>query len=420
MSAPRTLGINGLGRIGKLTLWYHLGHGDFDRFVVNVGRPVGTSLQSVVEYIGKDSTYGPLHRFLYGHQGTRDIQVIDEATGLIRAHGKEIVVLREVRNPKEIPWRDHGVSLVVECTGKFRDPHADADDPKGALRGHLAAGARTVVQSSPFKSKLKGVPLPEDAAILIHGINHCDYDPGKHKLVSAASCTTTALAHMLQPLLARDLTRHMITAGMSTVHAVTNSQPVLDAVPGSGATDLRKTRSAMNNIVLTSTNAAKALEQVMPEIARIGFMADSVRIPTASVSLIILNVTFQSEALPDGTVSVDRDDINAIYQDAAEGEARGLLKYSEEQNVSADMLGEDAAVVIEAVETHTRTGFVDLRVPAGESSGAAATGTANGAPAYREHRIPLTHVKIFGWYDNEMGSYTYRLGELTGHVARSL
>ena len=153
MSAPRKLGINGLGRIGKLTLWYHLGHDDFDCFVVNVGRQVGTSLQSVVEYVSKDSTYGPLHRYLYGHQGKRDIEVVDEAAGLVRAHGKEIILLREARNPKDIPWRDHGVSLVVECTGTFRDPHADAEDPKGALRGHLAAGARTVVQSSPFKSK---------------------------------------------------------------------------------------------------------------------------------------------------------------------------------------------------------------------------------------------------------------------------
>jgi len=411
MSTPRTLGINGLGRIGKLTLWYHLGHDDFDRFVVNQGRPVGTSLESVIQYLSKDSTYGPLHRYLYGCTGKRDIEVVDEAAGIIRAHGKEIVVLREARNPKDIPWREHGVGLVVECTGTFRDPYADADDPKGSLRGHLAAGARTVVQSSPFKSKTKGVPLPEDTAILINGINHTDFDPGKHKVVSAASCTTTALAHMMRPLLVRDLTRHMITAGMSTVHAVTSSQPVLDAVPGSGATDLRKTRSAMNNIVLTSTNAAKALEQVMPEVARIGFMADSVRIPTASVSLIILNVTFQSETLPDGTVTIDRDAINAIYREAAEGEARGLLKYSEEQNVSADMLGEDAAVVIEAVETHTRTGFVDLEIPD--------TGPG-GETTRRQHRIPLTHVKVFGWYDNEMGSYTSRLGELTCHMAKCM
>jgi len=411
MSVPRRLGINGLGRIGKLTLWHHLGNDDFDSFVINQGRPVGTSLEAVVEYLSKDSTYGQLHRFLYGHKGVRDIEVVDEAAGIIRAHGKEIVVLRQARNPKDIPWREHGVSLVVECTGTFRDPYADADDPKGALRGHLAAGARTVVQSSPFKSKTKGVPLPDDTAILINGINHTDFDPAKHKVVSAASCTTTALAHMMRPLLARDLTRNMITAGMSTVHAVTNSQPMLDAVPGAGATDLRKTRSGMNNIILTSTNAAKALEQVMPEVARIGFMADSVRIPTASVSLIVLNATFQSETLPDGAVTVDRNAINAIYREAAEGEAKGLLKYSEEQNVSADMLGEDAAVVIEAVETHTRTGFVDIRVPESQP---------DGGNALREHRIPVTHIKVFGWYDNEMGSYTHRLGELTSHIARSM
>jgi glyceraldehyde 3-phosphate dehydrogenase len=410
MSTQRTLGINGLGRIGKLLLWYELGHDDFDRVVVNVGRQVGTSLDAVAQYLAKDSTYGPLHRFLYGQSGVRDISVVDEEHGLIRAYGKEIVVLRQARNPKDIPWRDHGVSLVAECTGTFRDPFAEPDAAKGSLRGHLAAGARVVVQSSPFKSKEKGVPLPDDAIILINGINHFQFEPGKHTLVSAASCTTTALAHMMRPLLDRDLTRHMITAGMSTVHAATNSQPVLDAVPAAGATDLRKKRGALGNVVLTSTNAAAALEQVMPEIGRIGFMADSVRIPTTTVSLIILNVTFQSEALPDGTVSVSREAINAIYREAAQGEARGLLEYSEEQNVSADMVGEDAAVIIEAAETHTRTGFVDLVLP--QSPG--------GAVSSEPVRVPLTHVKIFGWYDNEMASYTHRLGELTAHVAKSM
>ncbi len=406
MSAPRTVGINGLGRIGKLTLWYHLGNDDFDRIVVNVGRQVGTSLEAVAEYIGKDSTYGPLHRYLLGHKGRPGITVVDEAAGLLRIHGKEVVLLREARNPKDIPWRDQGVSVVVECTGKFRDPHTPVDDPKGSIRGHLAAGARVVINSSPFKDKTKGLPMPDDATILINGINHFQFDPGRHKVLSAASCTTTALAHMMRPLLDRDLTRNMITAGMSTVHAITSSQPVLDAVPAAGATDLRKTRCAMDNIILTSTNAAKALEQVMPEIANIGFMADSVRIPTATVSLIILNVTFQSETRPDGTVSVDRDVVNQIYRDASQGEAKDLLRYSEEQNVSADMMGEDAAVVIEALETHSRTGFVDLRLP------------DNGG--FRDYRLPVTHVKVFGWYDNEMGSYTYRLGELTVHVAKNL
>jgi glyceraldehyde 3-phosphate dehydrogenase len=409
MGGQRTLGINGLGRIGKLTLWHHLGNDDFDRIVVNVGRQVGTSLQSLVEYLSKDSTYGPLHRFLYGRAGVADMRVADEEKGLITAYGKELVVLREARDPKDIPWREYGVPLVVECTGRFRDPHAAADSPGGALRGHLAAGAWAVVQSSPFKLKQQGAAFPDDAAMLIHGINHFEFDAARHKVISAASCTTTALAHMMRPLLDRDLTSNMITAGMSTVHAVTNSQPLLDAVPKAGATDLRKTRGALSNVVLTSTNAAAALEHVMPEIATIGFMADSVRIPTASVSLIILNVTFQSVALPDGTVSVERDTINAIYREAGEGEAKGLLRYTDEQNVSADMLGEDAAVVIEGAETHTRTGFVDILVPCKTESGEPDT-----------VRMPLTHVKVFGWYDNEMGSYTYRLGELTTHVARSL
>jgi len=378
--------------------------------VINLGRQVGTSLDALAQYIAKDTTYGPLHRFLNGQSGVRDIEVVDEERGLISAHGKELVILRQARDPKDIAWRENGVALVVECTGTFRDPHAEPDEAKGAIRGHLIAGARVVVNSSPFKSKKKGVPLPEDAALFINGINEFEFDAAKHKVVSAASCTTTALAHMMRPLLERDLTKNMITAGMSTVHAVTPSQPVLDTVPKAGATDLRKSRGALGNVVLTSTNAAAALELVMPEIARIGFMADSVRIPTNSVSLIILNVTFQSEALADGTVSVGRDVVNAIYREAAQSEARGLLKYTEEQNVSADMLGEDAAVVIEAAETHTRTGFVDLKLPPGCSKD----------PQGDTVSIPLTHVKIFGWYDNEMGSYTHRLGELTAHVAKSM
>jgi glyceraldehyde 3-phosphate dehydrogenase len=122
-------------------------------------------------------------------------------------------------------------------------------------------------------------------------------------------------------------------------------------------------------------------------------------------------VTFQSETLPDGTIDVEREVINAIYRDAAQGEAQGLLVFSDEQNVSADMLGENAAVVIEGVETHTRTGFIDLKVPAQPGGGGVSRQTL---------RVPLTHVKVFGWYDNEMGSYTQRLGELTTHMAENM
>lgn len=400
MSDSRVLGINGLGRIGKLSLWRHIAGDDFDRIVVNVGRNVGKSLDDVVSYIEKDSTYGRLCHYLGGHKNQPDITVVSEEQGLIKAYGKEILILREARNPKDIPWRDEGVQVVVDCTGKFVDPNADADKPGGSLRGHLDAGARVVLQSSAFKAP-KGEQPAADSLMLIEGINDYLFDPTKHKLISAASCTTTALAHMMRPLLDHDLTERMVTACMSTVHAATNSQVVLDAVPGANAKDLRKTRGALGNVIITSTNAAAALEQVMPEIGRIGFMADSVRIPIQTGSLILLNVTFQNVANADGTVDVDRDAINEIFREA-EKTSDGLVRFSTRQNVSADMIGTDAAVTIESTETHSRTGFMNLRVNDDDV------------------RVALTHVKLCGWYDNELGSYTNRLAGLTAKVSRSL
>jgi len=187
MSGQRTLGINGIGRIGKLTLWHHLGRNDFDRFVVNTGRTVGTSLDSVIQYLVKDSTYGQLHRWLGGLNAKKDCCVLDEDKGLFRIQGREVRILREARNPKDIPWRDNGVDLVIDCTGKFVDHHADPDTPGGALRGHLAAGARVVIQSSPFKSKQKNVPDPDDAIMMIYGINQHKFEPGRHTVISAGS-----------------------------------------------------------------------------------------------------------------------------------------------------------------------------------------------------------------------------------------
>lgn len=403
--SSRVLGINALGRIGKLTLWYHLDRGVFDSFVMNAGRGIGKSLDAVAQYLCKDSTYGPLHRYLYGHSGKPDVQVISEEEGLLRIHGKEVRILRSARNPKDINWRDYGVDIVVDCSGKFRDPTIPGEDEKkGSIRGHLLSGAKVVINSSAFKIKDKSKTVPEDAVMLIYGINHEQYVPGKHRIVSAASCTTTALAHMLKPLLENELTCNMLTAGMSTVHAATNSQSVLDSVPKEDEKDLRKQRSVFNNIIITSTNAAKALEPVMPAMSDIGFMADSLRIPTNTASLIILNVTFQSQLTPDGKPAITQEAINKIYEAAAEGPAKGLLKVSYEQNVSTDMIGEDAAVVIEALETHTRTGFLNVKLPGSDE------------PV----QIPVTHAKIFGWYDNELGSYTNRMGELTTYIAQNL
>ncbi len=406
MAATASLGINGMGRIGKLAVWYETANRRFDRLVVNPGRSVGTSLDAVAHYLSADSTYGSLGRFLHGHAGRRDvIKVVDRDAGLLEIDGVEVKVLSQHRNPKDIGWADHGVSLVVDTTGRFRDPTLPATHPGGSLQGHLEAGARLVLVSSAFKIADKTARQPDDSVMLIYGINQSSFDPSLHSIVSAASCTTTALAHMMLPLLQHELTHRMLTASMSTIHAATNSQSVLDSVPKAGAKDLRKNRSVLNNIILTSTNAAAALEGVMPEIASIGFLADSVRIPTSTASLIILNCTFQSKLDEGGDSLINRQSVNRIYADYGSDPDSGVL-YTEDQNVSTDMIGELAAVVIEGWETHARTGFtrVDL-------SSLGVVGDAGVVD------VPVTHLKLFGWYDNELGSYTRRMSQLCHSIA---
>lgn len=407
------LGINGLGRIGKLTLWHHVARRHFERLVVNLGREVGTGLEAVCGVIENDSTYGSIHRFLRGVDAAPCVRIVDREAGLLDVAGVPVTVLRQARNPKDIDWRGQRVRVVVDTTGAFDDPTQPVDSPRGSLRGHLLAGAEKVIYSAAFKDGGASLSMPEDAATFIYGINHEAFDPRRHDLISAGSCTTTALAHMVKPLLERLDPTTIMTASMSTIHAVTNSQSVLDSVPGAGACDLRRSRSALNSIILTSTNAASALEQVIPEIRDVGFMADSVRIPIPTESLIILNMTFQTRITDDGQSTLTAEILNGFYADVS---GAGLLVYSERQNVPADVTGVRAAVVIEGVETHTRTGFVtvDLRSLPGLSR------------EIREHlasgviEVPVTHAKIFGWYDNEYGSYTNLLGDLTEHVHRSL
>jgi glyceraldehyde 3-phosphate dehydrogenase len=203
---------------------------------------------------------------------------------------------------------------------------------------------------------------------------------------------------------------------MSTVHAVTNSQAVLDSNPKAGEKDLRKNRSILNNIILTSTGAADALAVVIPEVKNIGFMADSIRVPTNTESLIVLNVTFQSKMNPDGSpLLLDTHVINRIYREAAARDPENLLVFSLDQNVSSDLIGMDAAVVIEGQMNHTRTSFIDIDcawIP-GFSSQTRSEPTAC-------LRVPVVHAKLFGWYDNEYGSYTNRLGDLTVYVHKQM
>jgi glyceraldehyde-3-phosphate dehydrogenase type I len=410
--AKHALGINGLGRMGKLTLWHHLHRSEFDGFVLNVGRPVGRSLGDVTHTIDRDSTYGTLGRFLHGCGSQhKAIRIVDESAGLLEIEGKPVKILREARDPRDIAWAAENARIVIDCTGAFKDPTHPTDHPGGSVRGHLEAGAEKVVVSAPFKIKDSSRKQPADCQTLVFGINHMAFQPEQHHILSAASCTTTGLAHMMKPLVDDEGTCRILTASMSTVHAATSTQSILDTVPKAGATDLRKNRSVFNNIILTSTGAAKTLEKILPEIQQVGFMADSVRIPTNTVSLITLNITFLTRLTDQGEPLINRKYLNDIYRKAADGPHKGLLEFSERQNVSSDLMGRNAAVVIEGVETHTRTGFVNL-------SGALLRDF--GLPEANDIRLPVTHAKIFGWYDNEYGSYVTSLARLVGHIASTM
>lgn len=409
----KILGINGLGRIGKLTLWHHAGRKFFDEIVINVGREVGTSMDDLIHYIERDSTYGRLEAFLHGFKAEPVITDVDPESGTLMLNGVKIKILSTDRNPKDIPWADNNVELVVDTTGQFLDPNLESDVPKGSIRGHLEAGARKVIASAPFKLK-QGATIPDDAVTTVMGINDKDYDPVRHCLISNASCTTTCLAHMIKPLLDAFGLNRLLSASMATIHAATGSQQVLDRLPQTGKADLRKNRSIMNNIILTTTGAAKALQQVIPEMANIGFIAESVRIPTATGSLIVLVINLQEEL---DKPPVKRDLINQIYEDTAKKQSDGYLIFTEKQNVSSDIIGTPrAAAVIEGHETHTRTASISINL--GHVHGIDKEMLENIKD--QVGAIQVTQAVIYGWYDNEMASYVNMLGDRTVTVAESM
>ena len=401
------LGINGLGRIGKLSLWHHVSRKHFSELIVNIGRDVGSGLEDLAATIERDSTYGSLGSYLFGHRGGRVIEEINDQAGTFVAAGMPVKILRTSRNPKDIGWRENSVALVVDTTGAFTDPTADGESVHGALRGHLEAGAVKTILSAPFKIKSKGLDMPSDAVTTVMGINDEDYNPDRHALVSAASCTTTCLSYMVKPLIESIGEGNLLSASMVTVHAATGSQQVLDRLPGAGAGDLRKNRSILNNIILTTTGAAKALALVIPEMKNIGFIAESVRIPTSTGSLIILVINIQDEP----GKPTKRDFLNTIYREYAE--ISPYLKYSENQNVSSDIIGmPEAAAIIEGTETHTRTASIFVNLAKAGASGLSETGSVL--------EVPVTQAVIYGWYDNELGSYTNMLGDLTVKVAETM
>jgi glyceraldehyde 3-phosphate dehydrogenase len=332
------VGINGFGRIGRQSLKAILERHPDELEVVGINdlQPVATSAH-LFKY---DSTYG---RF--------DGEVIADDDEIV-VDGHRIRASSE-KDPAALPWRELGVDIVIESTGIFTDANK--------ARAHLDAGARKVIISAPAKN--------EDVTIVL-GVNQDAYESAKHDIVSNASCTTNGLALPAKVLFDSFGIDHGL---MTTVHSYTNDQNVLDVFHK----DLRRARSAGQNIIPTTTGAAKALALVIPELKG-RFDGFSLRVPTPTVSIIdFVAVTSKP---------VTAESANQALREAAEGPMKGLLGYTEEELVSMDFKGDPRSSIIDARST----------MVTGDNL-----------------------LKVIAWYDNEWG-YSCRVSDLAAFMAERL
>ncbi len=330
----KRVAINGFGRIGRNTLRAAVMAGATDLEFVAVNDLTDTkTLAHLLKY---DS----VHRAFPG--------TVEPAPDGIHVNGKTIKVLSE-KDPAALPWKDLKVDFVLESTGRFTDRDSAAK--------HLAAGARKVVISAPAKK--------EDLTV-VYGVNHKSYDPAKHHVLSNASCTTNCLVPVVHVVRQRF---GFVRGFMTTVHAYTNDQQILD-LPHK---DLRRARAAMMSIIPTSTGAAKATALVIPELkGKIDGVA--LRVPVPDVSVVDLTCMVEK---PTTT-----EEVNAAFREAANGELKGLLELCEEPLVSVDFTGNLNSSTVDALSTNVIDG---------------------------------TLVHVSSWYDNEMG-YSARCVDLLRYL----
>jgi glyceraldehyde 3-phosphate dehydrogenase len=292
------VGINGFGRIGRNVLRASLGDPDLHFVAINDLTDAKT-----LAYLLK---YDSVHGTLKGSVEAKDDQIIVD--------GKAIKVLA-VKDPKELPWKDLHVEVVIESTGRFTDR-------EGAGK-HLSAGAKQVIISAPAKDP--------DVTIVL-GVNEDTFDPKTHHIVSNASCTTNCLAPVAKVLLETFGIKHGV---MTTIHSYTNDQQLLD-LPHK---DLRRARAAGMSMIPTSTGAAKALHLVLPQLK--GKMDGlAIRVPTPNVSLVDLTVETEKDC--------DVAAVNEAFRKASNGALKGILDYSEDPIVSIDQKGDDHSATVDA------------------------------------------------------------------------
>ncbi|WP_406263821.1 type I glyceraldehyde-3-phosphate dehydrogenase [Actinacidiphila glaucinigra] len=330
------VGINGFGRIGR----------NFFRAALEQGADI-----EIVAVNDLGDTATTAHLLKYDTILGRLKAEVSHTADSITVDGHTIKVLSE-RNPADIPWGELGVDIVIESTGIFTKA-ADA-------KKHLEGGAKKVIISAPASD--------EDITIVM-GVNNEKYDPAKHNIISNASCTTNCVAPMAKVL---DENFGIVKGLMTTVHAYTNDQRILD-FPHK---DLRRARAAAENIIPTSTGAAKATALVLPQLkGKLDGIAMRVPVPTGSVTDLVIELERE----------VTKDEVNAAFQKAAEGQLKGILEYTEDPIVSSDIVNWPASCTFDS----------SLTMAQGKQ------------------------VKVIGWYDNEWG-YSNRLVDLTVFVGDQL
>lgn len=329
--------VNGFGRIGRLVFRIGFDRPDFEIVAINDL----TDAKTLAHLLKYDSVHGTWPK------------IVEASDGAIRVDGREVKVTSE-KEPANLPWGKLNVDVVIESTGKFTAP-ADAEQ-------HIAAGARRVIVSAPLKG------AREHDATIVMGVNDKLFDPSKHKVVSTASCTTNCFAPVVKIL---NDTFGIVRGEMTTVHAFTNDQRILD-FPHK---DLRRARCAFTSIIPTSTGAAKAIGLVVPELqGKLG--AVSLRVPVADGSLCDIAVEVSKPTT--------KAEVNVAFKKASEGAPlKGYLQYSEAEIVSCDIIGNPHSAIFDSLLTDVVGG---------------------------------TLVKVFAWYDNEYG-YASRMVDMMKLIA---
>jgi glyceraldehyde 3-phosphate dehydrogenase len=336
VSMATRVGINGFGRIGRQSMKAILERHAGELEVVAINDLTDTKTNAhLLKY---DSTYG---RFPGEVEATPDALIVN---------GHEIKVLAQ-RDPAQIPWGDLGVEIVIESTGFFTDAEKAA--------AHLHDTVKKVIISAPAKG--------EDLTIVL-GVNDHVYDPGKHHIISNASCTTNCLAPAAKVL---NDTFGIERGLMNTIHSYTNDQRIQDQLHS----DLRRARAAAVNIIPTTTGAAKAVALVIPELKG-RFDGMSLRVPSLTVSIVDFVATVRKET--------SKDEVNEAFKAAAAGALKGILGYTDEPLVSSDFRGDTRSSIIDGLTTQVLGGDM---------------------------------VKVVAWYDNEWG-YSCRVSDLAAFLAK--